>query len=464
MKDLHKITKHTVVLVVGKQERGAAMSVVLTKIGYRVVTAISLYDALKTIAQELPHLVITEALLQDGTAGTLYDRLKGHPVLQHTPILVNVLNKTKQELAPLANKKFSGFFLGRPEPKQFAIKVREVITAKPSPYFLAAEDHDVPKDISLSIEAAIVGLSGDHVMIRSKTEVDPKATLLCVPENKSLGPALFKMATNQKEGEEYFNLFPINRILGKGRKWIEELPKLSENTNKKSLRKVLFFDPDENRFGEFNEVLEGYDYELVHAKTLDGAASALRMEDDLGCVYLDELIQDRAGIEWKNAYGKLGDEKPPVIVGTRSSTLRSTNQFQYLKKPFGLGVLLEILAASFEKSKDLAKDIGYDSGHTGVPARLQAPAKLIGLDESGGILQIRFPVLVGSWFNIAHPVIESLLGDKKSVKVVACTSTEGEPDKWYLRFQVGFGGSKAKYWEKLVATIDKAKSAEKESA
>ena len=95
------ITTHSVVLCIDKRERGLVLESLLKKKGFKVITVTSLYEGLKNIQQEMPHLVISDSILKDGTAGTLYDRLAKHPMLQSTPILVLVAKKTREQLTPL---------------------------------------------------------------------------------------------------------------------------------------------------------------------------------------------------------------------------------------------------------------------------------------------------------------------------------------------------------------------------
>lgn len=454
------ITQHTVVLCVEKRERGIGMQTLLTKYGYRVVIALSLYDALKYIAQEMPHLVVTESLLSDGSAGTLYDRLQQHETLKKTPILVSVLKKTKEELAPLAQRKFAGFILGPLEPRSFLAKIAEVIQAHSavSPYFVTAEQAGLVKDAVLSIDANIVGRSGEQLVSKSTAEVDPAASMLCVPTNTELGPAVLRMATNLKEGEDVFNLFPINRIVGAGRKWVMTLPEIKLGEQAKSqkarLQKVIFYEPSDQRFEGFRDILKGYGIELVHAKSLNNAAAMLKRDaDNVACVYLHELMNDASGIEWKNVYGQLpASRRPPLLVGTTSMNARSTSAVRYIKRPFGMGLFVEMLQASFERGGDLAQATrGGGSGSAGgVQVRYQAPATLLGIDETGGIIQVKFPLLKGSKVSISHPFLVQAWDGAASVQITGSASQPGRPDVWHARFEaVTAGMSKVKYWDKL---------------
>jgi DNA-binding response OmpR family regulator len=465
------ITQHTIVLCVEKRERGIGMQQILTKVGFRVIMALSLYDALKFIAQEMPHLVITEALLSDGTAGTLYDRLQQHQQLKKTPILVQVLKKTKEELAPLAGRKFGGFLLGAADPKGFLAKVLEVLRAHSvvSPYFISAEEGRMQSELTIAIEANVVGRSGEQVVSRSATEVDPAAAMVCIPDNSENGPAVFRMASNLREGDEIFNLFPINRIVGAGRKWVLNLPEIKLGKQEQAAQKqhkVLFFDPSEERANGFAEILKGYGIDLLYAKSLNAAASMLKRDfEDIEAIYLFELMNDASGIEWKNAVAKVpADRRPPMIVGTSSINARSTTAVRYIKRPFGMGLFVEMLQASFERGRDIANAAGKGaaSSFAGVPVKYQAQANLVGIDETGGIIQMKFPLLKGSKMILKHPQLEQAWDGNTVVSITGSSALPNKPDIWQARFEaVQAGTSKAKYWEKVARIFETATSEEK---
>jgi hypothetical protein len=375
--------------------------------------------------------------------------------------MVLVLKKTREELAPLAQRKFAGFFLGPLEPKGFMAKVGEIIGAHSvvSPYFVTPSAAGLAEELTISIEAAVVGRSGEQLVSRSTTEVDPSASMLCIPINPDLGPALFRMATNLREGEEIFNLFPLSRIVGVGRKWVMGLPeiKIGEKAASKT-KKIILYEPNEQRLESFKEILKGYDIDVLPAKTLSMAASILKRDPTAaGCVYLHELMNDASGIEWKNVYGKLSpSQRPPLIVGTSSMNARSTPQIRYIKRPFGMGLFIEMIEASCERGSDIAEAAGKNANTTvnGVAVRYQAAAKLLGLDETGGVLLIKFPLVKGSRLTIDHAFLEKVWEGNTNVQITAASSFNGKPDVWHARFEaVGAGMSKVKYWDRISKQI-----------
>lgn len=479
------LTIHTIVLVVEKRERGIASQTLLTKLGFKVVVATGLYDALKIVEQELPHLVICEVTLTDGTCVHLFDKLQQNKLLAKTPIMGYSVKKSPDEIAMIKSRKLAGAYAGQIEPKTFFAEINKIIAnySPISPFYFGATQCGLVEDLTLKMESTVLGRVGDQLLMRGATEVDQNASMLCVPKSPDLAPAVLRMASNTKNGEEIFNLFPLSRVVGKGRTWMDKLPVISLDriaaaTQAASagvpaapqMRKVIFYDPNEARADGFKEILAGYDIELVYAKTLTLAAQLLsRSPDAISGVYLHEMLNDASSIEWKNAYAKIpASSRPSTICGTTAAAAKNTDNLRYIKRPFGMGVLVEMMEATFAKGKQLASvaSASVAPASSGVAVSLQAPAKLVGLDETGGVLQMKFPVVKGSKVEIGHDFIQGLIG-ASSVTIVSALPLPSQPDVYQARFEsIGPGMSKAKYWEKIskvlsdkAATVAAAKAA-----
>ena len=273
------LTTHTILLVVEKQERAVATQALLSKFGYKVVVSAGLYDAIKLVAQEMPHLVISEVTLTDGTVVNMFDRLAQDKLLNKTPIMAYSIKKSPEEINHIKSRKFAGAYAGAIDPKTFMGKVIEVINnySPISPFYFGAAQCGLIEDLILKIESTVMGKVGDQVLLRSGTEVDQSASMLCVPKSGELSPAVLRMASNMRNGDEVFNLFPFGRIVGKGRAWLEKLPILNMDgggvkvpggvpDSTGSPRKIIFYDPNEARFSGFKEILGGYDIELIYAR------------------------------------------------------------------------------------------------------------------------------------------------------------------------------------------------------
>lgn len=464
------LTTHTIVFVVEKRERGIASQTLLTKLGFKVVVATGLYDALKIIEQELPHLVISEVTLADGTCVHLFDKLQQNKLLAKTPIMGYSIKKSPDEIATIKSRKLAGAYAGQIEPKSFFAEINKIIAhhSPISPFYFSALQCGLVEDLTLKMESTVMGRVGDQLLMRGATEVDQNASMLCVPKAADLAPAVLRMATNTKHGVEIFNLFPLSRVVGKGRIWMDKLPVLSIDklaTTKPpaaagtpapaapQMRKVIFYDPNEARADGFREILAGYDIELVYAKTLTLAAQLLsRSPESISGVYLHEMLNDASSIEWKAVYQKIpASSRPSAICGTTAAAAKNTDNLRFIKRPFGMGILVEMMEATFAKGNKIAAvaSSAVTPASAGIAVSLQAPAKLVGLDETGGVLQMKFPVVKGSKVEIGHEFIQQLIGSA-SVTIVAALPLPNQPDVYQARFEsIGPGMSKAKYWEKI---------------
>ncbi|SMF54762.1 response regulator [Pseudobacteriovorax antillogorgiicola] len=455
MEVVRGITMHTIVIVVDKPEKSVSMTTLLQRMGFKTYVAQSLYEGLRVIDQEMPHLVISDALLSDGTVGTLYDRLQQQPLLSNTPMLALVANKSKEQLTPLKGRKFAGFLLGKFDGKTLVQKVKEVLASNSnvSPYFVKFDKTDIENKLTLCVQATVLGKSGDQVIYLSESEVDPDASLVCLPDDSSRHPALLKMGTNIIKGEDIYNIFPLSRIKGKGRRWLCDLPdiRMIGDGDGSANRRLMFYDPNMNRFEQFKEVLSGYNMELIHMASIQAAASFVARDSaSVQCIYLDELPSDSGGIQFKEALSRVSPEiRPPVIAGTGSLNARSTSEIRFIRKPFGLGVLVEMIDAAF-KSKE---------SFTGKTANLgvtyQAPAKILGLDETGGIIQIKFPMLKGTQVRLEHSLLHDLWDGENKVDIIEVATLPGKPDVWQAKFVANRAlGNKAKYWERVQKALE----------
>ena len=461
------LTTHTIILAVEKRERGIAAQTLLTKLGFKVVTALSMYDALKMVEQEMPHLLISEVTLTDGTCVHLFDKLAANKLLGKTPIMAYSVKKSPDEIAAIKSRKFAGAYAGQIDPKTFFAEIMKIINnhSAISPFYYGASQCGIAEDMTLKIDSTVMGRVGDQILMRSGTEVDQNASMICVPKSSDMPPAVLRMASNMKNGDEVFNLFPISRAIGKGRTWIEKLvpinmDSLGGNADQTASaasggapRRVIFYDPNESRFESFKEILSGYDIELHYAKSLTAAAGLLsRAPENFGGVYLHELMNDASSIEWKNAVQKVAaSSRPPVICGTTMMGAKSTDSVRYIKRPFGMGILVEMMEATFTRGNKIAAAAGAKSSNAnnGMAVSMQAPAKVVGLDEPGGVLQMRFPLVKGCKVEIMHDFIASLIG-ANSVSIVAVAPLPNQPDVYQARFEsIAPGMSKAKYWEKI---------------
>lgn len=461
------ITQHTVVYCIEKQDRAIAIQSMLTQSGFKVTIAVSFYDALKVIAQEMPHFIICEAVLSDGNAGQLYDKLQLDPVLKNIPIMLQIIRKSKDELAMITNRKFAGYYMGQIEQKAFLDKVQELLKKHSlvSPFFCDLESCGKKTDIMLNMEAQVLGRSTEQLIAKSPTELDPVVKVVCVPKSNQYPPALLLHPTNLKSGEEYFNMFPLDRIVGKGKLWINKL-KLFEMTNLIPLdnktpisnvqRRVLYCDNSQERYEGFRDILSGHDVELIYTATLADVLATLKKEPDaVGAIFVHDMPEDAASAEFKAVYGRIPVAiRPPLIIATPASGAKSSDTTRYIKRPFGLGVFVQAITSSFLRGNNIAAAVQPVPGQpnpNSVQVTFQTPARVLGLDESGGVIQLNSPIARGAKISLAnHEFLSTLFSGQTTVQVTTCVPAPNKKDTWQIRFNaLGLGLSKVKYWEKI---------------
>jgi CheY-like chemotaxis protein len=464
------LTMHPILLVVEKPERAVATQVMLTQAGYKIEVAVGLYEALRVIGQLMPHLVICEVSLADGSCVNLHDKLLADKFLAKIPVLAHSVKKSPEEIALIKSRKFAAAYAGSIDAKIFLPKISECINVHSpiSPFYYGAKECGMEESLTLKIDSVVMGRVGEQILVRSKSEIDQAASMVCIPKNPDLSPAVLRMANNIRNGEEVFNLFPVGRIIGKGRTWLEKLPLFNMDASgvkpvagapvgTGSPRKLIFCDPNAGRFESFKEILGGYDIELVHAKTLSVAAGILgRGPDAFGGVYIHELLNDASSAEWKTSFAKIPlSSRPAIICGTTVTGAKNTDAMRFIKRPFGMGILVEMIESTFTRGSKIALVAGANAATqvTGTLVTLQAPAIIIGLDETGGVLQMKFPLAKGSKVEILHAEMASLLGGT-GVTIVSVSAVANHPDLIQARFEsIAPGMSKGKYWEKIAKTL-----------
>jgi hypothetical protein len=117
-----------------------------------------------------------------------------------------------------------------------------------------------------------------------------------------------------------------------------------------------------------------------------------------------------------------------------------------------MGLFVEMLQSSFEKPAEIASAAGRGatSPTQGLPVRYQAQASIVGIDETGGIMQVKFPLLKGSRLSINHKFLVQAWDGNSTVQVTGAAALPSRPDVWHVRFEaIAAGMSKVKYWEKL---------------
>ncbi len=455
-----------------KIDRSISYKQLLEKAGYQVTNVSLLADAYKVIEKSMPHIIVSEAILNDGSASSVYDRLQGHEIFGKIPIFVIVVNKTKTEMQALVGRKFAGFIIGElTDISVFKKMISQYTQGNETylPYFLDLEGGSIPEEIMLSYPATIMGKIDDFVVSRSESMIDPSACVLCLPNNQGKDSVLFSKASNiaNKDVGGYFNLFPMNKASGFGLEWLRKLREISPEdlVGKKQApsevlpepKRLLMYDPNAERGEGFVKILKNYNIEVALQSSLVGAANLLASGPGrYSAVYIYELLSDASAIQWFKTFNSLLEQdRPALIIGTSSMNVRPIKGVHYLRRPFGLGPFLEILKTCFMRSDELSNSLHANKPTlVEVSATYKAMAELVSLDEVGGVLRLKFPIRRGSKTTIRHPVLNSIMNGEDQVTIMGSVNIKGTTD-WLVRFQsLPLGESALIYYRRLLRTIN----------
>lgn len=446
-----------VLLCVKSPQRAIGLDSLLKQMRIQTTVTQNVADIEKVACQVLPHLVICDALLVDGTIANVYDRLQGNSLLQKIPVVACVLKKSREELLPLAKRKFAAILLGQPDPKTLTSQIAEILKqhASNSPFKIDLEQSGLSKSVSLSIAGSAIGRIGDNLALSSGLRLDPTASVICKPDNSKLPPVSLKMATEMKRSTGDLLLFPLNRLNGRGRSWVEGLPLIPDVSGEvkspqgRNKIKVLLFEPNPKVYQPLASLLESQNYEVLQSTSLRNTLDTLVVEQGIKCVYLHELLNDSSGIAWKDQFPKLlKQSKPTVIIATSSSNMKSTDGTIYLKRPCGIGVFLDTLKVGIACSQEIPPVEKETVGN--IPVQLEIIGKLDFLDESGGGILASSMIAENTVLNLRHTNIASLWEGNTKVKILRCIASNETSNPWAITFEaLGASGAKSRYLEKV---------------
>ena len=89
-----------------------------------------------------------------------------------------------------------------------------------------------------------------------------------------------------------------------------------------------------------------------------------------------------------------------------------------------------------------------------VPVSYRAPGKIVGLDETGGIIQLKFPMTKGSKVELDNAILKELWEGESIVQISEIAKMPNNPGVWQAKFLTEkASGNKAKYWEKISSAM-----------
>jgi CheY-like chemotaxis protein len=452
--DLTKgLTQHIINVVVEKQTRGLILQGFLQKLGYKVIINQSIYEAVQAVSQEMPHLILTEAFLTDGSCADLYEKFSSDKQLKNIPILVHILKKSREELQAANSKKFAGFLVGNIDPKALILLLQEHINSKISPFFISIEELKTEPQIEIFLEAQVMCKFSGNVVLQTNIEIDSQAFLECVPQNRNNPPCLLTEAQVVKVAGKLFNLFPEHKIKGPGLLWMKNLPDLTQ-PGKEMKRDVIFYHSSKEIYEEYALFFKSFGVSIHHVGLMGNMLKVLSMKvNPFQAIYFAEVPDPKEFSLWHKEYLKKVD-KPKLILSTERADQASHSDVKYIKNPTSILKIVQSVKSATEDATELVKGL-EKNGYMGTTVKLKAYAKLRGIDETGGIIEANFPAVVGTKFTLEHPLLTKMWGGYIPVTITHIKKIESTASRWAMRFNaISRGTSKSKYWEKVSGIVD----------
>jgi len=448
--------RRPVVLCFEKKERGIALQALLDQSGCKAFLTETIYEASNFLAQEMPHVIFSEALLSDGGAAQLADKLAKEPLFRAIPLLVMATKKTREELNTLVDKKLAGVLVGAQTTEVLAQKIKDLLTAQTggSPYFVPGSQLKSAPEAKLTIEINFAGQRGMHYTLASAAAIPPNGLFTATWREHTESHLFFSGGFSQPVGSNALNLFPVRNVFGPGLRYLQNSGN-SESTAGAAQPKILWIDPTGQSMETFGPILNAHGLQAIPSLSLTDALKRLQsapseyttalitncdQDADLPRIvkslqsghpllsrltYVASEIADKLGIPWRNR----------------------------LPKPFGIGTLLEAVDANriFNLERALGKNSVANSTSGGqLISKLNA--QLLGIDETGGVLETNYEMVTGGRCKLACKFFEALFPQEIAIVITDCKSSG--TDNWHVRFDaVPAGTSKSKYWERVAREL-----------
>ncbi|MEZ4742634.1 MAG: hypothetical protein R3B45_09335 [Bdellovibrionota bacterium] len=178
-------------------------------------------------------------------------------------------------------------------------------------------------------------------------------------------------------------------------------------------------------------------------------------DENICAIYSHVSENEQTLAEWAQFLLKFQDIHRPHLFIKRPTikTNPMPDYIHYLNNPFSLGEFIETLETTREKEIEIRKSI---QTHSPTIVQLKSPAKIIGLDETGGMLELSFPLEPCSRFSIEHSFLENLWSGNLNAK---CTALLQKENSWQIAFEADYATNtnKEKYWQKLSEALKIAK-------
>lgn len=453
-----ELAKKTILVCMTRPERVFSLNTTLAPKGYEVITATSVSSALEACREQLPHFVIFETIVNDGTIADFHQQLNANPMFSQVPLIAFALSKSPKDLYPCKGLHFSGVIIGKIDAQQVMRIINNLPESKLelSPYFIPVDEFEKKDPLHVTIPLFAVGQIDDHVVFESEVFIDDFCTVTCHKrgDDREKNGAQLNYCHNLANGNgKYFNLVPMSKIKGPGRKWMTQLPKLEHDSFKEE-RRVVIVHPDKAYYENFASILAGYQIESIYANHAKSASVILQQDpDSFPVFFFPNFVDDPSKMDWTKAMEQVPtDRLPSMIIGTKHWYTESMGRVRYLKMPFGLENFLTILDSSFLKYSDIDSQ---RSKFANTRCVVEFDLALEGVDEKGGFMSSNMRMVKGSQVKGMHPLYMQLGHKKPKLEVLNCRPAPHLYGQWQVHFRlVGPDEEKRSFYDKVLDLID----------
>ncbi len=456
------VTKYYALLVSDKTAAQNLMNIFLKEAGLAgFSTAQSLREAVSVASKELPHIIVCYDDLADATGVQVVEALRKIPILDKALVFV-IRNSTQTEIMQLMKLKIAAIGPKDTNPNAFIEKVKQKLALLHgiSPFSVRGEEIPGNSQLTIKVNTKIIGRHEGHVICRSKIDARTGTMLNIVPEKTGSAPfaVTFTGASSTAKGDGYENLFSMNEIVGKGRQWLQEnLPSLDKVGEGGTKKKLLVLDNKDDRIRILSKAISIHNIETEYVADFSNLVAKYQgAAQSFGAVLFMDPPDEAAAASWEKLKQGLSAERKPIeLVATVASKPKLLSQIIWLQKPFSLDLVVQSFHAAVASQHK-----GFEAkamANTTFAAQYIAQAKIVTLDETGGIVQAPFLPQVGTELEFDHPFLNKML-PFKVVKVVAAELSLINPKMATVRFQVlDAGFTKEKLYTLISKAVNEAK-------
>lgn len=465
------LVKRRILACIARPEQQIALAKAFADANFEVIFALGRTDCLRLVQQELPHIVLCESELQDGTAIDVFEGIRKNPLFKSIPVVALAARRSKDEIGRLGQKAFAEVMneeISGSSLKKLVLRLDGLLpTAKRgmSPYFCRIPNHESDKRVELtaSLEAEVLGIMGSQLVVSTASELDLSGPIEFRPRRASPStPLELSGGVAHKSPHGILNLFPIHRTTGPGRNWALNVSKIGGSNgpgqSPVSLRKpgpIVVIDPTGLQSVKLAETLTRYGITATSASLNELEVSDGKMVSSASVLLFTEMDGVVAKMAWRSAWLKLGYEQRPVIISlTGSIAPKSQPKLQFIQKPVPLGRLIDTIEAATTQASAVLGQFRPADRPQPFPVFFGTSGRLIGIDEAAAYVEFPRMMMRGTRLDFGCPLLDEVWQGTSSA-VVSASVVGRSTGLWEVRLEpvIQAGLSKWKRYERVTKSL-----------